>query len=105
MSRLCPSLGTTLSADQLSEMSKLLEMEAKNSFSTWVGDQMAAFASSLAQVTSGAPLTVLPAWDKVTIEETGDSGQQVMFCNMSPSLCYVPLPNISTPESRWPVSS
>ena len=68
MSRLCPSLGTTLSADQLSEMSKLLEMEAKNSFSTWVGDQMAAFASSLAQVTSGAPLTVLPAWDKVTIE-------------------------------------
>ena len=78
MSSLCPSLGTTLGTDQLSEMSKLLETEAKNSFSTWVGEQMSAFASSLAQVTSGAPLTVLPAWDRVTIEETGDSGQQVM---------------------------
>ena len=87
-------MGTTLSADQLSEMSKLLETEAKNSFSTWVEEQMSAFASSLAQVTSGAPLTVLPAWDKVTIEETGDSGQQVMFCNVIPSLCYVPLSNI-----------
>ena len=86
MSSLCPSLGTTLSADQLAEMSKLLETEAKNSFSTWVGEQMSAFASSLEQVSSGAPLTVLPAWDKVTIEETGDSGQQVslllMFCNV-----------------------
>ena len=79
MSSLCPSLGTTLGADQLVEMSKLLEIEAKNSFSTWVGEQMSAFASSLARVTSDAPLTVLPAWDKVTIEETGDSGQQVLL--------------------------
>ena len=79
MSSLCPSLGTTLGADQLVEMSKLLEIEAKNSISTWVGEQMSAFASSLAQVTSDAPLTVLPAWDKVTIEETGDSGQQVLL--------------------------
>ena len=79
MSSLCPSLGTTLGADQLVEMSKLLEIEAKNSFSTWVGEQMSAFASSLAQVTSDAPLSVLPAWDKVTIEETGDSGQQVLL--------------------------
>ena len=67
-------------------MSKLLETEAKNSFSTWVGEQMSAFASSLEEVSSGAPLTLLPAWDKVTIEETGDSGQQVslllMFCNV-----------------------
>ena len=77
MSSLCPSLGSTLGADQFAEMSKLLETEAKNSFSSWVDEQMSNFASSLALVTSTAPLTVLPAWDKVTIEETGDSGQQV----------------------------
>ena len=40
---------------------------------------MSNFASSLALVTCTAPLTVLPAWDKVTIEETGDSGQQVIL--------------------------
>ena len=111
MSSLCPSLGTTLGADQLSEMIKLLETEAKNSLSTWVGEQMSAFASSLAQVTSGAPLTVLPAWDKVTIEETGDSGQQVkskslllMFCKCEPFFVQL-LSNLSSPELRWPVSS
>ena len=82
LNSLCPSLGISLGANQLSEMSKLLETEAKNSFSTWVGEQMSAFASSLAQVTPGAPLTVLPAWDKVTIEETGDSGQQVFAFNV-----------------------
>ena len=79
MSSLCPSLGTTLSADVFAEMSKLLETEARNSFSSWVGEQMSNFASSLALVTCTAPLTVLPAWDKVTIEETGDSGKQVIL--------------------------
>ena len=79
MSSLCPSLGSTLGADQFAEMSKQLETEAKNSFSSWVDEQMSNFASSLALVTSSAPLTVLPAWDKVTIEETGDSGQQVIL--------------------------
>merc|ERR1719239_1582701 len=55
MSSLCPSLETTLSADQFAEMSKLLETEAKNSFSSWVGEQMSNFASSLALVSCSAP--------------------------------------------------
>ena len=64
---------------QLNSFESLLETETKNSFSSWVEEQMSNFASSLALVTCTAPLTVLPAWDKVTIEETGDSGQQVIL--------------------------
>ena len=92
MGSLCPSLGTALGADQFAEINKLLETEAQNSFSSWVGQQMSNFASSLALVTCTAPLTVLPAWDKVTIEETGDSGQQVIWEELSPrnpSMCLI----------------
>ena len=52
---------------------------------------MCAFATSLALVTSGAPLAVMPAWDKVTIEETGDSGQQVVHIELAFNVAKAPL--------------
>ena len=74
---LCPSLDTVLGTEQLAEMTKLLETESKNSFSSWVSEQLKLFSLSLAFVTTDTPLSVLPSWDKVSIEETGDSGEQV----------------------------
>ena len=91
MSILCPSLGTILSAEQMAGISKLLETEAEEIFSRWVKEQMSAFATSLALVTSGAPLAVMPAWDKVTIEETGDSGQQVVHIELAFNVAKAPL--------------
>ena len=91
MSILCPSLGTILSAEQMAGISKLLETEAEEIFSRWVKEQMCAFATSLALVTSGAPLAVMPAWDKVTIEETGDSGQQVVHIELAFNVVKAPL--------------
>merc|ERR1719430_2018740 len=52
--------------------------------------RLAAFSASLPLLSSSAPLSVLPAWDKVTIQETGDSGEQVS------SLIQIP-PSPSTP--------
>ena len=74
---LCPSLDTVLGTEQLAEMTKLLETESKNSFSSWVSEQLKLFSLSVAFVTTDTPLSVLPSWDKVSIEETGDSGEQV----------------------------
>jgi len=88
---LCPSLDTVLGTEQLAEMTKLLETESKNSFSSWVSEQLKLFSLSLAFVTTDTPLCVLPSWDKVSIEETGDSGEQVSSIILIPPSPSLPL--------------
>ena len=104
---LCPSLDTVLSTEQLAEMTNLLEAESKNSFSSWVSEQLKLFSLSLAFVTTDTPLSVLPSWDKVAIEETGDSGEQVsrascvavnslyLICQVSSIILIPPSPSLS----------
>jgi len=81
---LTPSLVLCISGEQkekdssrLVEVTVLLEKEAEDLFNLWIGSKLAQFSSSLASLTPDHLLCSLPAWDKVTISESGDSGQEV----------------------------
>jgi len=73
-------------SSNLAEISSLVDTEAGEMFNLWIRSKLTKFSSSLLSLTLDHILHSLPAWDKVTISETGDSGQEVTsIINIPPS--------------------
>merc|ERR1719414_2488809 len=90
---LCPSLTSILDEDSnlFKAMKKLLDKEAESCFSVWIESRLRQFSSSLSCISWSSPLSVIPTWDNVTIEETGDSGDQVSSLIRIPASPSLPL--------------
>ena len=79
-------------SSNLTEISTMVEKESEEMFNLWIGSKLIIFSSSLLSLGPACVLPSLPAWDKVTISETGDSGQvvaSVISIPPSPSLSLI----------------
>ena len=73
-------------SSNLAEISSLVDKEAEEMFNLWIRSKLTKFSSALFSLTPDHIIHSLPAWDKVTIAETGDSGQEVTsIINIPPS--------------------
>merc|ERR1719154_46138 len=74
------------------EITSFVSKEAEDLFNLWINSKLDQFSASLSSLTTDHILPSLPGWDKVTISETGDSGQEVtsiIAIPPSPSLPFI----------------
>ena len=74
------------------EVTPLVGKESEEMLNLWIKKEISIFKSSLLSIGSDCILSNLPAWDKVTISETGDSGEEVtsiISIPPSPSLSLI----------------
>ena len=88
---LCPSLAPTLGPEHLVTSKKLLEQEAESCFVAWIEAQLSSLSLCLPSLLPSLPLTLLPAWDRVTIQELGEEGEQVNTVILIPPSPSLPL--------------
>jgi len=94
---LTPSLVLCVRGEQkndssnLAEIAALVDEEAEEMFNLWIRSKLIKFSSSLLSLTPDHIIHSLPAWDKVTIAETGDSGKEVTSIISIPPSPSLPL--------------
>jgi len=75
----------------LEMITSLVGKESEEMFKLWIKQELSIFNSSLLSLTTDCILSSLPAWDKVTISETGDSGEEVTSIISIPPSPSLPL--------------
>jgi len=93
---LAPSLAVCVSGSNveesstgLSEVNLLLEKEITIMFNNWISSKIVAFSSDICLLNANNVLLSLPAWDKESISEIGDSGEEVTSI-----ICVPPSPSL-----------